>query len=161
MTTTAFQDLPATARAWIYQSNKPFPAEDLPQLKEQVNRFAQHWVSHNRMLRASGDVLHGQFIVLMVDENQADASGCSIDKSVHFLKQIENAYGVDLFDRMTFTWLDGDTVRTAGSEEFARLYREGIITDSTLVFDNLVKTKGELEEKWLKPLNASWHRRFV
>lgn len=158
---TDFQTLPASTRVWIYQSNKPFRAEDVPRLKEYVDRFAQNWVSHNRQLRAHGDVFHNQFIVLMVDESQADASGCSIDKSVYFLKQIENTYGVDLFDRMTFAWLDGDTVCTAGSEEFARLYREGHISDDTLVFDNLVKTKGELEEKWLKPLNESWHKRFV
>lgn len=158
---TANQTLPASTRVWIYQSNRPFRSEEVPQLREYVDRFAQTWISHNRSLRAHGDVLHNQFIVLMVDENQADASGCSIDKSVHFLKQIEQTYGVDLFDRMTFTWMDGGEVRTADSEEFARLYREGQITGDTLVFDNLVKTKGELEEKWLKPLNESWHRRFL
>lgn len=156
-----FQTLPASTRVWIYQSNRPFRAEDLPQLKEQVDRFAQNWVSHNRQLRAHGDVLHGQFVVLMVDESQADASGCSIDKSVYFLKQVESAYGVDLFDRMTFTWMDGDSVQTADSATFSKLYSEGKITGDTLVFDNLVQTKGELEEKWLKPLNQSWHRRFV
>ncbi|MBI5913818.1 MAG: hypothetical protein HY842_00435 [Bacteroidetes bacterium] len=156
-----FQTLPASTRVWIYQSNRPFRAEDVPQLKEQVDRFAQNWVSHNRQLRAHGDVLHGQFVVLMVDESLADASGCSIDKSVYFLKQVENAYGVDLFDRMTFTWMDGDKVKTADSTTFSKLYSEGKITGDTLVFDNLVQTKGELEEKWLKPLNQSWHRRFV
>ena len=118
---TATQTLPASTRVWIYQSNKPFDDAALPQLKEYVDRFAQNWVSHNRQLRAHGDVLHNRFIVLMVDESQADASGCSIDKSIHFLKQIENAYSVDLFDRMTFTWMEGDTVQAAPSEEFARL----------------------------------------
>lgn len=158
---TDSQTLPASTRVWVYQSNRPFRKEDLPQLREYVGRFAQSWVSHNQALRAHGDVLHHQFIVLMVDESQAGASGCSIDKSVHFLKQIEQTYGVDLFDRMTFTWMEGDTVHTADSSEFAKLYREGRINGDTLVFDNLVRTKGELEEKWLKPLNESWHRRFV
>jgi hypothetical protein len=158
---TAFQTLPPSSRVWIYQANRPFLPEEVPQLKEHVHRFAQNWISHNRLLQASGDVLYDQFIVLTVDESQVDAGGCSIDRSVHFLKQFENAYGVDLFDRMTFTWLDGEIVRSADSREFARLYQEGKITDETLVFDNLVKTKGELEEKWLKPLNESWHRRFL
>ncbi|MEZ4956316.1 MAG: hypothetical protein R2825_22350 [Saprospiraceae bacterium] len=54
-----------------------------------------------------------------------------------------------------------EEVKTATSEEFAMLYKMGEINDETLVFDNLVKTKGELEEKWLKPLNESWHKRFV
>jgi hypothetical protein len=158
---STFQDLPPDTRVWIYQSNKPIPAETVPALRLVVNQFAQNWVSHNRQLRAYGDVLHNQFILLAVDESQADASGCSIDKSVHFLKQVEQQLGIDLFDRMTFAWKDGDEVKSANSEAFAALYKAGKITPETLVFDNLVKTKGELEENWLKPLNKSWHRRFV
>lgn len=156
-----FEQFPPETRVWIYQSDKPFSTETVPALRTVVNQFAQNWVSHNRQLRAHGDVLHDRFILLAVDEGQADASGCSIDKSVHFLKQVEQQLGVDLFDRMTFAWKDGDGVKTASSEEFSQLYREGKISDDTLVFDNLVKTKGELEENWLKPLNKSWHRRFV
>ena len=133
----------------------------MPELKAIVNRFAQNWVSHNNQLRAHGDVLHDRFILLAVDESQAGASGCSIDKSVHFLKQLENELGVDLFDRMTFAWKEGDKVKTANQTEFSNLFQNGEITSETLVFDNLVKTKGELEEKWLKPLNQSWHKRFV
>lgn len=158
---TDYQLLPDSTRVWIYQSNRPFRESELPGLKENVARFAQSWISHNRQLRAHGDVLHQRFIVLMVDESQAGASGCSIDKSVNFLKQIEQAYSVDLFDRMSFTWLEDGEVKSAASTEFAELYRAGSITGDTLVFDNLVKTKGELEEKWLKPLNESWHKRFI
>ena len=153
--------LPESTRVWIYQSDRPFTEGEIPALKRQVNQFAQKWASHNRQLKAQGDVLHKQFIVLMVDESMAGASGCSIDSSVHFMKQLGQQYGVDLFDRMTFTYLENGEVKTAHSTEFAELYKQGKITDQTPVFDNLVKTKGELEEKWIKPLNESWHRRFV
>ncbi len=156
-----FQYFPSETRVWIYQSSKPIDAEKVPALRSLVNQFAQSWVSHNRQLRAHGDVLYDRFILLAVDESQADASGCSIDKSVHFLKQLEAQLGVDLFDRMNFAWQDGDAVKTAPSTEFSALYQSGEINSDTLVFDNLVKTKGELEENWLKPLNKSWHKRFV
>jgi hypothetical protein len=156
-----YTTLPDETRIWIYQSNRPFPPEEVSVLKDYVNRFAQNWVSHNRQLRAVGDVLFDRFIILMVDETQADASGCSIDKSVHFLKQVEQAYGVDLFDRLIFTWKEGDQVCSATRDEFSRLYAEGVISDETLVFDNLVKTKGDLEKAWLKPLGQSWHKRMI
>ena len=97
----------------------------------------------------------------MVDESLAGASGCSIDKSVHFIKQIEQHYGVDLFDRMTFTYKDGETVKSAPRMEFAELYKMGKINDATLVFDNLVKTKGDFTSNWVKPLGESWHKRMV
>lgn len=158
---TTYDTLPDTTRVWVYQANRPFRDEDIPEIRQEVRAFAQRWISHNRQLRAHADVLHNRFIVLMVDEGQADASGCSIDKSVYFLKQLQAEYGVDLFDRMAFSYKDGDEVHTVPREEFARLYREGRINDNTLVFDTLVNTKGALDENWLKPLSQSWHKRMV
>ena len=155
------ETLSSTSRVWIYQSNKPFPEQDWPVINTRVQEFAKNWVSHNRQLKAQGNLMHGQFIVLMVDENQADASGCSIDKSVYFLKQLQAEYGVDLFDRMTFTYKDGDIVKTADRDTFSKLYQEGAIDDQTLVFDNLVATKGDFDESWVKPLGSSWHKRMV
>lgn len=154
-------NLPDTSRVWIYQAQQAFSAELSAEIQQQVQAFAQQWVSHNRALRASGEVLHDQFIVLMVDESQAGASGCSIDKSVHFMQALEAKYGINLFDRMTFTYKDGDQVMTAPREQFARLYAEGKINDETLVFDNLIKTKGEFSNKWIKSLGQSWHKRMV
>lgn len=158
---TTYTMLPDTSRVWIYQSSRPFAADELPILRRHIEQFVESWVSHNRQLRAFGDVFHEQFIVLMVDESMAGASGCSIDKSVYFLKQIEQAYGVDLFDRMTFAYKEGDTMRTAPREEFAALYKQGKISDETVVFDNLVNNKGDFDQNWLKPLAKSWHKRMV
>ena len=158
---TPYDTLPDTTRVWIYQANRPFEEKDIPAIRQKIQAFAQRWVSHNRQLRAFGDLLHRQFVVLMVDENQADASGCSIDKSVYFLKQLQAEYEVDLFDRMTFTYKDGAQVVTATRDVFARLYREGQISDDTLVFDPLVDNKGDFDRAWVKPLGQSWHKRMV
>ena len=158
---TAYTTLPDTTRVWVYQSNKPFPKENIPEVKMKIMQFAQNWVSHNRQLQAHGDLIHDQFVVLMVDESMAGASGCSIDSSVYFLKSLQAEYGVDLFDRMTFTYQQDGTVHTASREEFAQRYQEGVIDDNTLVFDNLVNNKGDFEKAWLKPLGNSWHRRMV
>ena len=153
--------LPPTTRIWIYQSNEPFPEQEVPKIQQQVQDFAQQWISHNRQLRAHSDVLHNRFVVLMVDESQADASGCSIDKSVYFLKDLQAQYGVDLFDRMQFSYLDGEDVKTVPKEVFAKLYAEGSIHDDTPVFDTLVSNKGDFDSDFIKPLGKSWHKRFV
>jgi len=158
---TAYEILPDTTRVWVYQSNRPFPKEEQPMVKAKIQQFTQQWVSHNRQLRAHGDLLHGQFVVLMVDESQADASGCSIDSSVAFLKQLQQDYQLDLFDRMTFTYKQGDSVKTADRQLFAELYRKGEINDQTPVFDNLVSNKKDFDEQWVKPLGKSWHKRMV
>ncbi|RMG88572.1 MAG: hypothetical protein D6714_00470 [Bacteroidetes bacterium] len=156
-----YQELSDTSRVWIYQSSRPFKDEELPRLRAELRDFVQNWASHNMDLKAFGDIFHNRFIVLMVDESQAGASGCSIDASVRFIKYLEQTFDTNLFDRMTFAWRDGNTIKTAPKEQFARLYAEGKINDHTLVFDNLVKTKAEFDGEWIKPLALSWHKRMV
>jgi hypothetical protein len=156
-----YSQMPGEAKVWIYQSNRPFTGDEMRELEKQISQFADEWVSHNVKLRAFGAVFLKQFIVLMVDESQAGASGCSIDRSTYFLKLVERNFGVELFDRLTFAYRNGDEVRTVPKEEFARLYREGAINDDTLVFDNLVTTKEAFEKAWIKPLGESWHKRLV
>lgn len=158
---TTYDILPDTTRVWIYQAQQPLSREKITEIRQHIANFTTSWVSHNNQLRAFGDIYHNQFIVLMVDESLAGASGCSIDKSVHFIKQIEQHYGVNLFDRMTFTYKDGDEVKSAPRMEFSALYKAGKINDATLVFDNLVKTKGDFDTDWVKPLGDSWHKRMV
>lgn len=149
------------SRVWIYQASRVFQDKEVAELQQRLKAFADSWVSHNRQLKAAGLLLHNQFVILLVDESRADASGCSIDKSVHFLKALEVEYGLSLFDRMTFAFLGEDGVNTAPRDEFRQLFREGLIHDDTFVFDNLVKTRAELESGWIKPLRDSWHKRLV
>lgn len=156
-----FESLPDSARVWVYQSSRPLRPQEAERLNQWLEEFTEQWTSHNRQLQASADLRHNQFIILAVDESQAGASGCSIDKSVHFLKQVEAAFGIQLFDRMTFAWLEDGQVCTADSDTFSKYYGEGRIQGSTLVFNNLVKTKGELAAGWVVPLEKSWHRRMV
>lgn len=153
--------LPATTRVWIYQSTSPFREEDLPTVRTQVQQFTRQWISHNRQLRAFGDVLYNRFIVLMVDESQADASGCSIDKSVYFLKSLQQNYGVDLFDRMHFTYRDASGIHTVSRDEFASRFAKGQINEQTEVFDTLVNTKSDFDKAFIRPLGESWHKRMV
>lgn len=88
-------------------------------------------------------------------------SGCSIDASVAFVRQMGEELGVDWFDRWNFAYKQGDVVHTAHRDEFAALYRQGAIDDQTPVFDNLVQNKADWQSRWLLPLGASWHKNMV
>ncbi len=157
----SYQQFPDNARLWVYQSDRPIPEAAVDGIREKVQDFAQGWVSHDRRLRAFGDVWHQRFIVLMVDESMAGASGCSIDTSVRFLKGLQAEHGLDLFDRMRFSYRKDGEVFTVSREAFAEKYAAGEIDDHTLVFDTLITSKGDLESAWEKPLAKSWHRRMV
>ena len=161
MTQLSYINFAEDSKVWIYQCSRMFTEEEADQLKMEIHEFSKQWVSHNQQLTAFGMLMHSQFIVLMVDESKAGASGCSIDKSVHFMKYIEQKYQVDLFDRMTFAYFDEGKVKTIKQKEMSELYQAGRINDQTMVFNNLVKNRSEFEQGWVVPLGDSWHKRFI
>lgn len=150
------------SRVWVYTASRPLTNEEAAFAQKQLDAFCQQWTAHNHALKATAEVFENQWLVLMVDETQAGASGCSIDKSVHFLEDLGEAMGADFFERMRFGWLDENgQLQAANRSEFAALVSTGQIGSDTLVADTLVQTKTQLAEKWLVPFGKSWHRRLV
>lgn len=150
-----------SSKVWIYHASRPIPEELIPDVKGHIHSFVSNWVSHNRALKAYGNIFHNRMICLFVDETQAGASGCSIDTSVNFVKNLGAEYDVDFFDRMIFSYIDNDAVYSAKKSELKELYQDQTINDSTLFFDNLVKTKEQFIQQWLVPLSDSWIRKMV
>ena len=101
------------SRVWIYQSDKELSDEQADQLLQQCNDFASEWTAHNHQLKAKAEIRYNRFLILIVDESQAGASGCSIDKSVNFMKRLEQQFGINLFDRFNFAYRDGEKVLSA------------------------------------------------
>ncbi len=150
------------SRIWIYQSGREFTEPELAKINEHLKAFATQWVSHQKQLIAHGEVLHRRFVVLMVDDIQGNgASGCSIDASVKFVQELGKAYKTDLFNRLDFAYFEEGTVKIVHKTELPKLLAEGGISEETLFFDNLVKNKGQLKDRWMVPLKDSWHRRFA
>jgi hypothetical protein len=151
-----FAHFSPNSKVWIYQSNIEFSPKILPDLETELSLFVNNWTAHNQALLAGFDIRYSRFIILMVDENKSKASGCSIDSSVHFLQKIESLYGLTLFDRMLFCFEKEGKIYCRSKKEFETLLHEGKINRETLVFNNLVKNKLELENDWRIPLKDSW-----
>lgn len=148
------------SKVWVYQCNRTLTPEESEQIRAMLNTFCQEWVAHNKQLKAKAEIRYNQFIILMVDESINNASGCSIDKSVHFLKSVEEKFNVTLFDRMLFAYKEEGNIFIKNKEDFEELIQEGIITEETTVFNNLVNTKKELDTSWEISLKDSWHKSF-
>jgi hypothetical protein len=156
-----FDTLPDTSRIWIYQSNRTFTLEESGKIKIMMNDFIQNWNNHGDGLKASSIIKYNQFIVLAVDEGYKSASGCSIDSSVHIIKKIEQAFQVNLFDRMQTAFKDNTTINTVSIANFQKYAKENKITANTIVFNNMIKTKAEFKSNWEVTANESWHARFL
>ena len=148
------------SRVWIYQSDRELYDDEVKQLHEILNKFASEWTAHNNQLKAKAEIRYNRFLILIVDESQAGASGCSIDKSVNFIKGIEQEFGISLLDRFNLAYREGEKVLSAPRDEFEDLLRSGKINSNTIVYNNLVQNLGQLETKWEVPFKDSWHNQL-
>lgn len=147
------------SKIWIYQSDRELNEQETNRLQPLLDNFATGWTAHNQQLKASAQMVYNRFIVLLVDESLAGASGCSIDKSVRFMQNVEQEFSINLFDRFNTTYFEGEEIHSATREELEELLKQGKITGETIVFNNLVNNLQDFKTKWQVPLKSSWHAR--
>jgi len=145
------------SRVWVYQSDKKLTDNEVLQIKVLLDNFTTSWTAHNNQLKAKADIRYNRFLVLIVDESHAGASGCSIDNSVNFMKQLQDQFNINLFDRFNLAYREGDEILSAGRNDFEALLKDGKINTETIVFNNLVQNLAELQTKWEVPFKDSWH----
>jgi len=158
---TSQKEMPADSRVWVYQCNRSLNDEEADMVRQKAHKFVDEWTAHKVALKASYDLRYNQFLILMIDEKQAAASGCSIDSSTHFVKNLEQELKVSFFDRLTLAyWADG-VLKLVSKDEFEVRMEKGEITEDTIVFNNLVQSKIDLDTKWEGPLKNSWHKALL
>lgn len=145
------------SRVWIYQANRLLNDSETEEIQQKLDSFTSQWLAHGNELLALGEIRYNQFIILSVDEQQAGATGCSIDQSVKLMLQLEKDFNINLFDRFQLAYRDGEIIKTCNREEFERLLKSGQINGNTIVFNNLVSTRAALETNWEIPMRDSWH----
>ena len=156
-----YKELPADTRVWIYQCDRKLSDSEIEAIKEQGDNFIDGWAAHGEKLEAAFEILHSQFLIIFADEEQAEASGCSIDRSVHFIKNLEQEYSISLLNRSLVAYKVDEEIVTLPQEEFVELVAQGTLTKDTIVFNSLVTTKQDLETKWQVLLNESWHKDLI
>ena len=152
------EDFSGSSRVWIYQSNRLFSIQEALQLETLLNDFVENWQSHGIPVKGYGNLLFGQFIVLMADETATGVSGCSTDSSVRLIKNIEEKYDVQLFNRQLLAFFIKDKVQLLPLSQLSYAFENNYVTGDTIYFNNLVQTKDELLHKWLIPVRESWLR---
>lgn len=156
-----FKTLPDTSRVWIYQSNRSFTDTELQEISSELDEFLSQWTAHGAGLKAGYEIRYKRFLIIALDQSSQPATGCSIDSSVHFIQNLEKKYGVELLDKMNVSYKQGEYVAYKTLLEFKTMAKQRAISKNTIVFNNLVATKGEYMEHWEVPASESWHARFV
>jgi hypothetical protein len=145
------------SKVWVYQSDREFTAAEVQAIEQKLQDFTTQWKAHGHQLDAKAEVIYNFFIVFTVDEAAANVTGCSIDASVRLVKEIEQEFNVDLFNRFNMAYVADNKIVALNKEDFETLISIKKIGPQTIVFNNLVQTLEEFETKWEVPFEKSWH----
>lgn len=150
-------EMPDDARIWIYQCNRILSTQEIESINAMGTTFIEQWTAHGKSMRAAIEWRHNRFLVLAADEHAAEASGCSIDKSVAFIMGLEKQFDIRLLDRLTIAYRnENNDIQTAPFQEVKARIKEGVLSRDTIIFNNMVSTKKDLDEAWEIALGNSW-----
>lgn len=156
-----FNTLPETSKIWIFQANRSFSDQELEEIKSKIDVFIENWTAHGSDLSAGYEIKYKRFIILALNQEVHQASGCSVDASVHFIQKLEKEYNVDLLDKMNVSYKQGEFVAYKTLTDFRKMAKDKAVSKNTIVFNNLVTNIAEYKENWEVPASDSWHNRFI
>ena len=156
-----FNKLPDNSRLWIYQSNRDFSDQELDEIRNLTESFLSNWQTHNQELVVSYEVKYNRFLILAVNESFNSPGGCSIDLSLRFINDLSKKINIDLLDRMSVNYRDKEDIKSLKLKELKELLNNKSISEETIIFNNLVKTKIDYMNNWESNLKNSWLSQFL
>jgi len=156
-----YSTLPEDAKVWIYPSSRKFYPQEIEEIKTQLQTFIESWKSEDEDFKCSFQFLYNRFIILVADAFSTELSTQDIDKSVGFIIELQAKYDVQLLDKMNVCFKQGEYVQYKELKDFKKLIKNKAVTAKTIIFDNLITTKEDLENFWEMPIEDSWYNRFL
>lgn len=156
-----FEKLPNASKIWIYQSSRKFYPKEIEEITQKIEGFLSSWNDDGAEIIASYQLKYNRFIIIAADQTVEQLSVNAIDESVMFILNLQATYEVELLDKLNVSFKQGEYVQYKDLKEFRKLIKKKAVSAKTVVFNNLINTKEELENNWEIPITESWHNRFL
>ena len=157
----SFNLLPPNAKVWIYQSDRNLSNIDIELIEREVKLFLNNWSSHNKEIESSFEIRYNRFLIIGLNENINSASGCSIDKSVNFIKNLQSILKVNFLNRLDVAYKIGNEINSISLLEFQTMIRENKLSKDSIIYNNMIDTKKLYLNSWETTIENSWHKKFL
>lgn len=143
-------------RVMIYPASRQMTAKEVKEITEELYDFLPTWNAHGKPLTSSFKIDYSQFIIITVDEEKVQASGCSMDSLNGKMREIDSKYQLGLFDRMKAAYMENNEVKTMKLSDFRNAVKNGEISADAQVFDFSKDRFVSYLSDFLLPLKRSW-----
>lgn len=148
-------------RVWVYTISRLLNQEELLDLATKCRAFVSTWTAHDISLDATFEIYKNRLLIIKVNEEKYNASGCSIDKQLRFIKELENQFQVEMLNRLLVAFQNNNEVDVVKSTEIRKLLDSGKIDEETIVYNNTITDSIQLSEYWKIPLKNSWLNKYL
>ena len=145
---TLFPSLPDHSRVWIYICNREFTPSEVETVTSTIDQFVRSWKAHQKSLTAAGTLLLNRCVVFAVNEHDEQITGCSIDGSVNLIKEMEQQYKVDFFNRLNMLISSNGNTKMVSYHDLENHKEDWIYNPN-------IQTLKEIREKWLVPIKET------
>ena len=147
-------------KVWTFLSNRDLSSQETDQLQTAGRMFVNTWTAHDNPLKADFEIFRQRILIFRVDEQLHNASGCSIDKLLRFVKEIEQQLQVELLNRLLVAFENKGELSVVSSTEISALLKNGSINAESLIYNTAVSNETEFTT-WLQPLGETWLKKYL
>ena len=151
-----FDSISEDSRIWIFPSSRKFYPQELTSIQKSLEDFLNNWKADTHPIEAAFTIKYDRFIIVAVDESQQSLDLESHDALSNLVQELEKTFSVILIDKINVCFKQGEYVQYKELKAFKKLIKNRGVSKNTIVFDNMINTKGMLKEDWEIYMSESW-----
>ncbi|WP_456463072.1 ABC transporter ATPase [Lutibacter sp.] len=156
-----FKEISQNSKLWIFPSSRKFYPKELPEIKNNIEDFLTNWLHNSVPLKCAYQLKHDRFILVAVDDTENNLSIEAHNLLIEFIQELEKSLKVILLDKINVCYKQGEFVQYKDLKDFKKMIKSKGVSQKTIVFNNLITTKGELKQNWEINIMDSWLGHFL
>jgi hypothetical protein len=155
-----FEQLPDQSRVWVYQANRRLRANEIEQISSFLTHEMNAWAAHGAPLNASFEIRFNQVVIVAVNEDVNEASGCSIDASTRWFKLLGDLFHVDFFDRQ-IAKIQGEEILLIPLTSIKDFILSAHLLEEDFIIPPQTSDLSQYRNQWLQSVRESWLKKYL
>ncbi len=155
----SFDELPGNARIWWYQADRNLSPSEIEILESKLRLNMDNWLTHGMPMKGSFTILFDRVILIGADTDFQSPSGCSIDSSTRWLKDLGAQLGLQLFDR-SIGYFKDDELNFISFFDAKKVIQEGHIQSDTKILNTQISSKDDVDTRLTIPASETFLKRY-
>jgi hypothetical protein len=145
-----FEQLPDQSRVWVYQANRRLMANEIEQISSFLTYEMNAWAAHGAPLN----------VIVAVNEDVNQASGCSIDASTRWFKSLGDLLQVDFFDRQ-IARIQGEQISLIPITSIKDFILSAHLLEEDFIIPPQTSDLRQYRNQWLQTVRESWLKKYL